>query len=95
MENTSHEHTLSYKGLSFILFLLLVLTGITVAISRVDLGIFRIWAALAIASLKAAFVLLFFMHIIQAGKRVTITFITTILILAMFIGFTFFDIAYR
>jgi cytochrome c oxidase subunit IV len=41
---------------------LLILTVITVAVSRVDFGNFNLIVAMIIASVKAALVLMFFMH---------------------------------
>jgi cytochrome c oxidase subunit 4 len=42
---------------------LLVLTAATVAITWVDLGPFNLWLALGIATVKASFVALYFMHL--------------------------------
>ncbi len=85
----------SYRDLALVLAALLMLTAITVTVSRMDLGGLRIVAALTIASMKATLVLIFFMHMRKAGKVVAITFISTLIILAIFVGFIFFDIAYR
>ena len=46
---------------------LVVLTAITVAVSYVDLGPASVVVALAIASLKALLVLLFFMHLRESS----------------------------
>jgi len=42
---------------------LLVMTFVTVAVSRLDFGRFNLWIALGIAVFKASLVLLFFMHL--------------------------------
>ena len=42
---------------------LLVLTCLTVAVAQVDLGNLNLYLAMAIATLKAALVVLFFMHL--------------------------------
>jgi cytochrome c oxidase subunit 4 len=42
---------------------LLVLTGLTVMVARIDLGPWNTVVALAIAALKASLVLLYFMHL--------------------------------
>ncbi|AJE04391.1 cytochrome C oxidase subunit IV family protein [Geobacter pickeringii] len=49
---------------------LLVLTGITWGVSYLDLGLGNAAAALAIASLKAALVALYFMHLRNEGRLV-------------------------
>jgi len=89
------KYTHPYRALALVLAAVLCLTAVTVAVSYLDLGAFKITAALTIAAAKATLVLLFFMGIGKTGKAIPITFITTIVILAVFIGLLFFDIAYR
>ncbi len=55
---------ISSKGLYWTIFLtLIVLTGVTVAIARIDLGALNTPMALAIAGFKATLVILFFMGV--------------------------------
>ena len=55
---------ISSKGLYWTIFLtLIVLTGVTVAIARMDLGSLNTPVALAIAGFKATLVILFFMGV--------------------------------
>jgi cytochrome c oxidase subunit 4 len=72
-----------------------VLTGVTVGVSYIDMGFFNIPIALAIACTKVTFVLLFFMHLKYEGRIINISFISTVLVLVVLIGFTFWDVAYR
>ena len=58
-----HRHIVGYGQLAVVLALLLTLTGATVAVSYIDLGFLNVPVALTIATLKAALVLLFFMHL--------------------------------
>ncbi|BCS96578.1 hypothetical protein DSLASN_22100 [Desulfoluna limicola] len=88
-------HISSYGRLMGVLVALLVLTGITVAASYVDLGALNVWVALLIASTKASLVLLFFMHIGIEGRLIVVSFLGTVLFLAVMIGFTFWDVAFR
>lgn len=88
-------HMSSYGRLMGVLIALLVMTGVTVAASYVDLGAFNVWVALLIASTKATLVLLFFMHIGVEGRLVVVSFLGTVLFLAVMIGFTFWDVAFR
>jgi cytochrome c oxidase subunit 4 len=90
-----HRHIVGYGQLAVILTLLLALTGVTVAVSYIHLGFFNVPLALTIASLKAALVLLFFMHLRFEGPVIRYSFITTVLFLAIMIGFTFWDVAFR
>ncbi|SCY58040.1 cytochrome C oxidase subunit IV family protein [Desulfoluna spongiiphila] len=88
-------HIASYGRLMAVLAALLVLTGVTVAASYVDLGPLNVWVALMIASTKASLVLLFFMHIGVEGRLVVASFLSTVFFLAIMIGFTFWDVAFR
>lgn len=58
-----HEHITSYKTYFIVWAALMVLTVITVYVSYVDFGTMNVVIAMAIASLKAALVALFFMHL--------------------------------
>lgn len=95
MERTGAERAQTYRELGLALAALLCLTGATVSVAQLSLGPFRIIAAMGIAALKAALVLMIFMNMKRAGRTVVITFLVTIAILAVFIGFIFFDVAYR
>ncbi len=97
MENQDQEnrHVLSFTQLGMVLAILLVLTGITVGVSYIHMGFLHIPIALAIACAKVTFVLLFFMHLKYEGRVINISFISTIIVLIILIGFTFWDVAYR
>jgi len=95
VEPQENNHILSYTKLALILGVLLVLTGITVAVSYLDLGFFNVPLALAIACTKVTFVLLFFMHLKYEGPIINLSFVGTISFLFIMIGFTFWDVAFR
>ncbi len=95
MDNQEKQHVLSFTQLAMVLAVLLVLTGITVGVSYVHLGFFNIPIALAIACTKVTFVLLFFMHLKYEGRVINISFLSTVAVLVILIGFTFWDVAYR
>lgn len=95
MDNQEKPHILSYTQLGMVLAVLLVLTAVTVGVSYVHLGFFNIPIALAIASTKVTFVLLFFMHLKYEGRIINISFLSTVGVLVILIGFTFWDVAYR
>jgi cytochrome c oxidase subunit 4 len=65
------EHTISSKTYYGIWILLLILTGLTAWIATVDLGPLNTVVALAIASVKATVVALFFMHVKYASEKMT------------------------
>jgi cytochrome c oxidase subunit 4 len=95
MADTGEQHLLSIKKLAVILVALLALTGLTIGISYVDLGRYNVPLTLAIASTKVTLVLLFFMHLKFEGPVIRYSLIGTIGFLAIMIGFTFWDVAYR
>lgn len=74
---------------------LLVFTVITVAISYFDLGLWNAAAALAIASIKAALVALYFMHLRYEVKLVLAFAIFPLFILALIIVGTLMDTLFR
>ena len=88
-------HIISYKKLAGIWLALLALTVLTVAITRMDLGAYKILAALTIACVKAGLVIAFFMHMKYEGLLLRWLLFLALVTLAIFIGFTFFDVLYR
>ena len=92
--NEQH-HIVSYKKLVGIWLALLVLTALTVAITRVDLGGYKVVGALTIACVKAGLVIAVFMHMKYEGGLLRWLLFLTLITLAIFIGFTFFDVLYR
>lgn len=90
-----HVHIVPYKTFLIVWAVLLVLTGITVAVAQFDLGPLNIWVALGIATLKSGLVVAFFMHMKYEHWLFKISLIATLAILAIFIGLNFFDVLYR
>jgi cytochrome c oxidase subunit IV len=74
---------------------LLVLTGVTVAVARVDLGALNTIVALGIAATKAALVVLFFMHVRYGSRLVWLVVAAGVLWLASLIVLTMADVATR
>lgn len=95
MDTHEQHHILSYGKLAAVLGALLALTIVTIGVSYLDLGPLNVPLALAIASTKATLVLLFFMHLKYEGKVIVISFVSTIIFLAIMITFTFWDVAFR
>jgi cytochrome c oxidase subunit 4 len=91
----TNEHILSYTKLFAVLCILLCFTALTIFISRIDLDALNIWIAILIASVKASFVLLFFMHLKYESRLMKTAFVGTVLCLAILIGFIFWDISFR
>jgi cytochrome c oxidase subunit 4 len=86
---------MSYKQLALVLVSLIILTGVTVGVSYVHMGIFNVPIALGIACFKVSLVLLFFMHLKYESIAIKVSFLSTVGFLAIMISFTFWDVAYR
>jgi cytochrome c oxidase subunit IV len=94
MNDPSH-HIISYGKLIGIWLALLLLTALTVLITRIDLGGYKVLGALAIACIKAGLVIAVFMHMKYEGRLLRGLLFLALVTLAIFIGFTFFDVLYR
>ena len=95
MDRHEQHHIIGYRKLTAIWLVLLVLTAMTVAITRVELGGYKVLTALTIACAKAGMVIAFFMHMKYEGRLLRWLLFLALLTLAIFIGLTFFDVLYR
>lgn len=91
MDNHKSSHIVPKKNYLIIGGVLLTLTAVTVAASFIDLGSINIVIALAIASVKAGLVALFFMHLYYDNKLYLIAFATSIFFLSVLISLTIAD----
>lgn len=90
-----NDHELSYKFLTSILAVLLALTALTVYSAQFHFGNWNTFVSLAIASTKGTVVALFFMHLKYENRVIVWSFIVTLIMLAIFIGFMLVDINVR
>ena len=74
---------------------LLVLTGLTVGASFLELGIFNPIVALLIACIKAVLVVLFFMHVKYSSKLTKLTVFCGLFTFLALVGMTLADYASR
>ena len=84
-------HVVPFRVLISVLGLLLALTVITVAATQLDLGRFNIWLALSIATVKASFVVLYFMHLRYDKPFNAVVFITALALVMLFVGIALTD----
>jgi len=91
----SNHHIVSYRTYGLVLVLLLILTGISVAVTQIELSRWATLAALLLATTKSAFVLAIFMHLRfdQRIYRVMAVFVTLVIIAVIVL--TFFDYGFR
>jgi cytochrome c oxidase subunit IV len=89
------EHIVPPKVYVGIFTSLMVLTAATVAAAFVSLGPFNIVIALAIATLKASLVVLYFMHARYSPKRTQLVIICAVFWLAIMLALTLSDYVTR
>jgi cytochrome c oxidase subunit 4 len=89
------EHIVPPKIYVGIFLSLMVLTAATVAAAYVNLGPFNIVIALAIASLKATLVVLYFMHARYSPKRTQLVIICAVFLRAIMLALTLSDYVTR
>ena len=92
---SEQQHIISCRKLTVIWLTLVALTALTVGITRVDLGGYKILSALTIACLKAGLVIAVFMHMSNEGRLLRWLLFVALVTLAFFIGLTFIDVLYR
>ena len=95
MNMEAQKKTFSYEVYVFIWLCLFLLTAVTVAVAAMDFGGIRVVAALFIAALKSSLVLYYFMHLKHENSMFKYMFIVVVAIIAIIVGFTFFDVSYR
>lgn len=89
------QHVVSYRTFVNVWVWLLVLTACTVLGSVVFPGRVGIGVALVVTPIKAALILMYFMHLRYEPPVYRIMFLVAVGILATFMGLTFFDYLYR
>ena len=86
-----HPHIMSPKVLLSVYLVLVILTVLTVAVTRVSFGNFNVGVALTIAVIKAALVILYFMHLKYDSPFNGLILIIALLFVALFIWFAMQD----
>ncbi len=94
-QNEQHEETSHHHGVAHIVPLpvligvwltLMILTYLTVAATRIDLGYLNLWIAMIIATVKASLVVLYFMHLRYDHPFNAIIFIVSLLFVMLFVS---------
>jgi cytochrome c oxidase subunit 4 len=93
--DTTEQHNVTYGKLAATWLALVALTALTIWVSGLNLGAIRVWAALAIASVKAGLVIAIFMQMKYEGRLLKWLLFLTLVTLAIFMGLTFVDVLYR
>ena len=95
MSDQTQHHGPGYGLFVSIWGALMAFTAITVYVSTIHFGFLNVVVAMGIATAKASLVVFFFMHLKYENLTFKLMVLMAFAILAIFIGFTFFDTAYR
>lgn len=93
-EHAENEIT-PYRTYFWVWVALMILTAITVGFSYFHFGIFNIVVVLAVASIKASLVALYFMHLKYEDKITWVFAIYPLALLALLIGLSVSDVFFR
>lgn len=94
MEN-EHDNIVPYRRFLAVLAILIVLTLISVAVTKIYLGALTVAAALIIATIKSTFVLRIFMHLKFDNKFFSVLVSGVVVLLALVIIVTLSDYIFR
>lgn len=90
-----HPHIIPLSTYVKVLTALLILTVVTVAVSRFDFGAMNTVINIGIASIKASLVLAIFMHLKYDDKLFLVVFLTAIFFVIVMYFFSILDIVTR
>lgn len=89
------QHLMPYSLYIKVWLALLVLTGITVGVSYLEMYKWTVFTAMLIATAKVSLVVLYFMHVRFENRLVWIMIFAVLVTYAIFVGLTFADYFYR
>ncbi|MGE5571238.1 MAG: cytochrome C oxidase subunit IV family protein [Rhodospirillales bacterium] len=92
---STEAHGNAAKTYGKVLGVLITLTVITVLAAGIDFGAGNVVIALAIATLKASLVALFFMHLLHEKAMNSIIFVSGLIFLGVFLALTMIDTGAR
>jgi len=94
-EHHQEHHIVPLKTLLGVFATLMVFTVITVVAARIDFGSLHTFVAMAIASIKAFFVLAYFMHLKYDDRTFLVSFLLSVFFLIVMYFFSALDIVTR
>ena len=89
------EHLLPYSLYLKVWLALLILTGLTVWVSTINVYRWHVFTAMLIATVKVSLVLLYFMHVRFENKLIWVMILAALVTYAIFVSLTFADYYYR
>lgn len=93
--STASVHVIPMKTYFAVYGALLVLTALTVGVSYANLGAASVYAAMAVAIVKAGLVVAYFMHLKYDSRFNALVFLVSLVFLALFFSLTMIDVASR
>jgi cytochrome c oxidase subunit IV len=90
-----HEHISPLSNYYKVFGALLVLTGLTYAVSYMSLGPASLPVAIVVATVKASLVCAYFMHLKYDDRYHVFVFLSTLIFVGIFFTFTLFDLQSR
>lgn len=90
-DDQPHAHISSMGMLLGVFASLILLTILTVVVAGIDFGEFNLFIALAVATVKACLVALFFMHLRYDTGFNRLAFFASFFFIALFVGITMMD----
>src|SRR5690349_17002353 len=90
-----HEHVSPISMYNKVIATLFVLTALTYAVSFADLGPASLTVAMLVATIKAALVIGYFMHLKYDDRYHAFVFAGTLIFVGIFFGFTMVDLTAR
>lgn len=88
-------HVTSPRTLVSVFAALVGLTLLTVAAAQISFGAWEVWVSLGIASVKAALVAIYFMHLRHDRPFNVIVFFSSLLFVVLFLALTLMDLQTR
>jgi len=91
----AEPHIAGYRTYVYVWVALLILLGLTIVAAKIYFSKYSVLINLLIASVKAALVLVFFMHLKYEGRFLKGLVLLTLAVLTAIIGLTFSDVWFR
>lgn len=97
MSEHGHDehHLLPYSLYIKVWLALLMLTGLTVWVSTLEMYKWTVFTAMLIATVKVSLVVLYFMHVRFENRLIWTMIFAVLVTYAVFVGLTFADYVYR
>ena len=89
--NRTLAHVVDVRVLLCVFAVLATLTAITVTVSYFDFGVLNLFVAMSVATIKAALVVLYFMHLRYDNVFYAFIFLVAVAFLGLFLSITMFD----